>query len=317
MEKKLISALLINNANMKYCNKVTPDMFTDVTCRDIFSYFLQSYQLGLEVNIIDVQQNLQSDLMSAKEIGAFLKELISQDVLGPAEIKSVVKSIVAKYKAKELYNICSKASYQPKDIHSTLVEINKATEEMLKDEKHKGTSLSNIADRFKDYYGKEHYTGLRTGLYELDEVLIGLMGGDLTVLAARPAVGKSALSTQILEHVASKGKRVGYFNLEMTEQQIFERILARRSKIHLTRIRKAISFMPEEQEAYTKAVEVLTEMKNLVIFSGSYTATEIKSLCKNQNFDLVVVDYLQIVKPDKSYGNRVSEVGDISKHLSH
>ena len=73
--------------------------------------------------------------------------------------------------------------------------------------------------------------------------------------------------------------------------------------------------MEDERTAYAKAIDKVESMKGLYIFSGSYTTTEMKTLCKNMDFDLVVIDYLQLIKTDHSYGNRVAEVGEISKGI--
>lgn len=313
-EQKLIGDLLIDpKCITKIYHELKPEMFEDAMCQMAFKKVIQSYDLGIEVNPVDLSIIMEGDF-NAADIQSFLKTCVAQ-AMGIAEIKSCAKAVINAYKSREIQKTFNESSFLQKDIDRTLADIKTRIEELEGNKKKQGRSVLDIAEEFKDYYGKEHEQGIKTHIYPLDEILNGLNKGDVTVLGARPAVGKSALATQILSDVAIKNKRVGYFNLEMTDQQIYERTLSRFSGISLVRLKKAISFMPEEQKQYNEAKEKMQGLKDLIIFSGSYTANEMKSLCKNQDFDLIVIDYLQLVKPDKNYGNRVAEVGDISKTI--
>lgn len=315
MEIKIISSLLTDNSFMKhYYGRVKPEMFEIPVCREAYTQCLRLYDLNQPINVTELKKSLQGSLED-DVINELFMRCMGESIYSGTECKSLEKAISDRFKATQLKSLCNSLSFLPKDVNEAIRTLNKATEDMLKGTETKGKTLSVITDRYKDYYGHEHELGIRTGLYELDEILNGLGKGDVTVLGARPAVGKSALATQILVDVADKGKRVGYFNLEMTDQQIFERVISRYSGIGLLRLRKAMNFMTEERQKYDKAIEKVSNNKNLVIFSGSYTPNEMKMLCKNQGFDLIVIDYLQLVKADKTYGNRVAEVGDISKSI--
>lgn len=207
------------------------------------------------------------------------------------------------------------ASLMPRDIENTIPDIINRLTELNANTKEKAHSISEIDKRVGGNYFVEHDNGIRTGFYELDEILLGLNKGDVTVLGARPACGKSVFALNIALNVSEKGKRVAFFNLEMTDAQMYERILCHYSEIGLTRIRKAISYLNDEKPKIDKAREKITKNKNLIIYTGSFTAGEIKNKCNNQNFDLIIIDYLQLVKADRNYGNRVAEVGDISKTI--
>ena len=315
MEIKIISSLLTDSSFMKYYyGKVQPEMFEIPVCREAYTQCLRLYDFNQPINLVELKKNMQGTA-DEDDINELFKRCLNESIYSSSEAKSCQKAICDRFKATQLKSLCNSLSFLPKDVNEAIRTLNKATEDMLKGFETRGSQLSEITAKYESYYGHEHEQGIRTGLYELDEILNGLGKGDVTVLGARPAVGKSALVTQILMNVADKGKRVGYFNLEMTDQQIFERIIARYSGIGLLRLRKAVTFMTEEKKNYDKAIEKVKNNKNLVIFSGSYTPNEMKMLCKNQGFDLIVIDYLQLVKADKAYGNRVAEVGDISKSI--
>lgn len=312
MELKIIGSLLTDSDYMKYYyGKVKPEMFTNPLCREAYIQCLRLYDLNQPINITEIKKALEGTADN-ESILNLIKGCVAETIYSGAEARSCQKAICDRYKATCLRNMCNNLSFLPKDINTTIRELNKATEDMLKGSQTKGISLADVTKQYKDYYGHEHPLGIKTGLYEVDELLVGLDKGDVTVIGARPAVGKSALVTQILMNVADKGHRVGYFNLEMTDKQILERIISRYSGIDLLRLRKAKNFMTEEKAKYNTAIEKIENNKNLILFSGSYTVGEMKFLCKNQGFDLIVIDYLQLVKAEKTYGSREAEIGDIS-----
>ena len=155
---------------------------------------------------------------------------------------------------------------------------------------------------------------MKTGFYRLDDCLGGLEGGDITVVAARPGVGKSAIVAQIIENMARKGYNTCYYNMEMNNSQIYERFVSRMSKIGLTRIRRAKSFLGGEKEAFDKANDEL-ENYPITIDDQTNAVEEIRVQCRHQRYDVIVVDYLQLVRCKRKFNNRASEVGEVSKQF--
>lgn len=116
----------------------------------------------------------------------------------------------------------------------------------------------------------------------------------------------------MIGQMAAKGYRIGYFNLEMNESQVYERFVSRLAELSLTRVRRAKSFLGGEKEAFNKANEEMSGY-DVIISTGSKSIGEIKAESRHQMFDAIVIDYLQLIKSDRYYGNRASEVGQISK----
>ena len=96
----------------------------------------------------------------------------------------------------------------------------------------------------------------------LDDIIGGLENGDVIVIGARPAVGKSAFVTQIALHLAGNKKKVAFYNLEMSEKQVYERLVSAVSGIGLTRIRRAHSFLGDEKERFDRAENQFNSYKN-------------------------------------------------------
>ena len=136
----------------------------------------------------------------------------------------------------------------------------------------------------------------------------------MIVIGARPGVGKSAFTSQIILEMAKAGKRIGFYNLEMSEKQVYERLLSNQSGIRLNRIRRAIQFLGDERERFERANKTLGKM-DILISSGTKSVSEIRNECRHQELDCIIIDYLQLVRADTRYQSRASEVGAISKAI--
>jgi replicative DNA helicase len=164
--------------------------------------------------------------------------------------------------------------------------------------------------------------GLLTGLYGLDEKLCGLNPSDLIIVAARPAMGKTAFVTTIALNAALSGKRVAFFSLEMPQKQIVLRLLSMLAKIPLQEIRSA-KFEGNPWKYITAALDQISSIdRSFQIFdTAAITVNHVRSKCRqmamNGGLDLVVVDYLQLMRSPstKKNDNREREVAEISGGL--
>ncbi|MGH6662805.1 MAG: replicative DNA helicase, partial [Rhodospirillales bacterium] len=158
--------------------------------------------------------------------------------------------------------------------------------------------------------------GLPTGLHDLDRMTGGLMPSDLVVVAARPGMGKTALAGTFAKAAAVRGKRVGFFSLEMSERQMLMRLLAMESGIAASEMRTG-----EVTNAQMSAIESAAQsVAALPIMLDGQTGIPVSAIrhrarrMKRQgSLDLVIVDYLQLIDPGNRYqGQRVNEVAQIS-----
>ena len=166
---------------------------------------------------------------------------------------------------------------------------------------------------------KEMVTGVATGYERLDELTSGLQAGDMVVLAARPSMGKTALALNIAQHVAtSAGRTVGVFSLEMSKEQLFLRMLCAQARVDAHRLRTG-RLGKDEWTRLTLAFGELTDAKifiddtpSLSIFEMRAKSRRLKAEC---GLDLLIVDYLQLLRGRSRYENRTQEVSDISRSL--
>lgn len=185
--------------------------------------------------------------------------------------------------------------------------------------------LTDAFDRIDDLHkNKGKLRGMPTGFFQLDNLLAGLQKSDLIILAARPSVGKTSLALDIVRHIATKIKApVGMFSLEMSKEQLVDRMLCSQAGIDLWRMRTGrLSDRPEDDDfpRIGHAIGVLSEAPIYIDDSGSLNILQLRTkarrLQSEHGLGLLVIDYLQLM--DSISGktdNRVQEVAEISRGL--
>ena len=162
-------------------------------------------------------------------------------------------------------------------------------------------------------------TGLETGLKAVDRALDGLQRSDLIIVAGRPGMGKTGFLIGIAKHVGLALKRnVAFFTLEMSAEQLIQRMIAQETNIDSQKLRSAKLSDNEAQEV-VHALGVLSESRIFVDDTPAITPLQMRTKCRRMQMeiglDLVVVDYLQLMSGDTRTDNRVQEVSYISRYL--
>lgn len=162
-------------------------------------------------------------------------------------------------------------------------------------------------------------TGLETGLKAVDKALDGLQRSDLIIVAGRPGMGKTGFMIGIAKHVGLALKRnVAFFTLEMSAEQLIQRMVAQETNIDSQKLRSAKLSDPEAQEV-VHALGVLSESRIFVDDTPAITPLQMRTKCRRMQMelglDLVIVDYLQLMSGDTRTDNRVQEVSYISRYL--
>ncbi len=311
-EQALIGALMINPAAVKDCGDLRADMFTDELNGRLYLEYVRASDWGQTANPVTIASHLPD--VSKEELTHRFSEYMDASVTSAAA-GQYARAIIAAYKAREASRVINAVTFQPGGIERQIGQVVNDLEAVRGSERTSAKSLAQIVDAVSPgYFTDQERPRLYTGFPKLDECLGGMEGGDVVVIGARPAVGKSALVTQIIMNMGKAGKRVLLYNLEMREQQVYERMVSRLSGIHLGRVRRGKSFLGDEKDRFTAANEGLKKL-DVWISSGAKTVSEIRSECRNMGADCIIIDYLQLVRADRHYSNRSSEVGDISKSI--
>ena len=168
---------------------------------------------------------------------------------------------------------------------------------------------------------KGEITGLSTGWYDLDKLTTGLHPNEFIIIAARPAMGKTAFALNLATHVAmNQDKAVAVFNLEMSAEQLAMRILSSLGQLEGFKLRTG-NLMNNDWKRINEAVSQLSTTNLVIDDTPGITIGEIRAKCRRlasseKGLALVVIDYLQLISGGKNYGsNRQQEVSDISRSL--
>lgn len=164
-----------------------------------------------------------------------------------------------------------------------------------------------------------HLSHVFTGFAGLDEILDGLQRSDMIVLAARTSLGKSSLALNIARNAAvDQGARVAIFSLEMSKEQLVQRLLASESKVDLQRVKMG-HYSAAQEKAVLDAAGVLSEAPIYIDDSPLLRVVEMRSKARrlyyDRGIDLIVVDYLQLIRGDTRTENKVQEISEISRSL--
>ena len=192
------------------------------------------------------------------------------------------------------------------------------------------TPISTVLENVKNIMianrnRSDEITGLSTGFNNLDEITLGLQKDNLIILAARPAMGKSAFAMNIAVQAAQKNKKengepisVAVFSLEMSQEQIAQRMTASQAHVNLTNIQRG-SLNQKEMLLIEGANDDLSNLNLYFCDQGALTIADIRAKCRKQQqtsgLDLVVIDYLQLINGSGRSSSRQDEVSNISRSL--
>jgi replicative DNA helicase len=177
--------------------------------------------------------------------------------------------------------------------------------------------LGKIAGDVYDMIEEKSRRGIETDFYDLDDMLNGLQNGEMLIVAARPSMGKTAFAMNVVEQVAARQLGVGVFSLEMSKQQLAQRMMCSRARVDQQRVRKG----QLSNQEYQSLAQAVLQMKKFPIFvddSPSLTVLEFRTKARRLKFEkdirLIVIDYLQLMDnpgPD----SRQQQISEISRGI--
>ncbi len=181
-------------------------------------------------------------------------------------------------------------------------------------------ALSEYYDRIDQLSGRdEDVYGVPTGFIDLDRLLMGLQPSDFIIIAGRPGMGKTAFMLSAAKNAAQTHKKhVAIFSLEMSNEQLVQRLIAQETGIDSQRLRTG-KLEEDEWPIFTHAIEVLSDTRVFLDDTPALTPLQLRTKCRRLHLeyglDLIIVDYLQLMSAGPRVENRVQEVSYISRNL--
>lgn len=334
-EQSLLGCLLIDKDSIiKVVDSIMPDDFYKDSHKLIYETIRELYGNQDPIDVITLANRLEEKKQLTKIGGRAQLAQLSNAVATSANITYYATIIQRKATLRRLQQAAGEIMQLSFDEAEEVDTILDATEQKIFGVSRKylknaflpiDNLLSAAFDRIDELHKKGgKIRGLPTGFNDLDTLLAGLQKSDLIILAARPSVGKTSFALDIARQVAVKTKEgVGIFSLEMSKEQLVDRLLCSQANVSLWKMRTGNLSDKEEDNDFAKISEAMGRLAEAPIYiddSSSLSIMEIRAktrrLQMEKGLGLVIVDYLQLMEGKGKYGdNRVQEIAEISRGL--
>ncbi len=328
-EQSVLGSILLDSDCLARVMDILPsgEFFHLSVHREIYSTMLELFTLSKPVDLITILDRLKGKKdITDGDTKSYLMQL-AEIVPSISRVEEYARIVRDKYLTRSLIvasrEIIDDAGH-PVDEVSKLIDSAEQRIFDIRDGK-STKGLEPISDVILETFDRldmlnsdesELYKGIPTGIGLLDNVITGLNRSDLILLAARPGMGKTSFALNIAKHVAMKCKRkVAFFSLEMTKEQLASRLLSMEALISGTTLRTG-KLSSEEWVRLIEAGDVLSKSQIYLDDTPGITVPEIKAkLRRLKNVDLVLIDYLQLMSASRRIDNRVQEISEITRNL--
>ncbi len=329
-EEAVIGSVLINpEAYYDVAQFLLEDDFYIHRHRWIWQAFTRLHEKRQPVDFLTVSEELDN-MEQLDEIGgpAYLTALINNvpSSLHAEAYGRIVEETAIRRRMLQSANDIAKLAYQQDLAVGTVLDDAEKSVFGIS-ERRLTRDLQPIQQVLSDYYdridllanrGGETY-GVPTGFIDLDRLLGGLQPSDLLIIAGRPGMGKTGFLLSVAKNAAQTFKKhIAIFSLEMSNEQLVQRLIAQETGINSQRLRTG-QLGEDEWPLFTHAIEVMSDTHIYLDDTPAITPLQLRTKCRRLhlefNLDLVLVDYLQLMTGDSRVENRVQEVSYISRNL--
>lgn len=329
-EMAVLGSMLLNeNAISVSAELLDIDSFYKDQHKRIFEAMLDLYAANKAIDLITLTDELKRK-SSLEEVGgvSFLTALVNS-VPTAANISHYVSIVREKSILRSLINNSTKIVSMCYESEGNISEVVDNAQKLIfdiSDQKHKGSYI-HLKEIIKDsieaidklYQKKSHVTGIPTGYIDFDIKTAGLQPSDLIIVAGRPSMGKSALALGIAEYVGVMEKiPVAFFSLEMSKEQLVQRLLCTHAKVDAHKVRTGY-LSPSDWPRLTAAAGKLSESPIFIDDTPAISVMELRAkarrLKSHHDIQLIILDYLQLMRGSASIENRQQEISEISRSL--
>ncbi len=331
-ERSVLGAILIDSGAVNLVIEfLKPEHFYTLEHQLIFSAMLTLFEKQQPIDVVTIQDELKNT-DSLKKIGgkSYLSDLINT-VPTSAYVENYALIVKNHYVKRKLIDLSSrmveKAFDEKGDVKKLIDEAESEIFSLAQQHLHRDfielkEILAESFERLEDFVKKgSHLRGVPTGFKDLDNKLAGMQDSNLLILAARPGIGKTTFALNMALSVATKDKLpVGFFSLEMSKEELVDRLLVGQADIDAWRLKTG----KLSDDDYKKLTEAMGELSDAPIYIDDTPGasilemrTKARKLKVEKDIKLLVVDYLQLANAGRYYDSRVNEVSAISQGLKN
>lgn len=318
--------ICINNASVldKVIENLTVKNFYLEKHKIIFNALVNLYTKNISIDTITITEELKKTKKLEDAGGIYYLAQITSSALEFRNVKEYIDIIKEKSNQREIIKLANNMILKATEGIETKEIINKAETKILSLQNVNTTNMQKIDETLvnvfetieRNYNAGGGITGIATGYKTLDKVLSGLNKKDFVVIAARPSMGKTAFALNIAYNIATENN-VAIFSLEMSNEQLVQRVLANASCVELEKIKNG-NLTEKEWEKVTLFSTKVAEKKITIDDSGTCTVNDIRAKCKRikatKGLDVIVIDYLQLMSGNGGE-SRQQDVTEISRGL--
>lgn len=333
MEEVVLGSIMLDkDALADIIDMLSPDSFYKPQNQAIFSAIRDLYSKSQPVDIITVCQQLRTSDKLDFVGGPYYISQLTMRVGSTANVEHYARIVAEKHLARELIRASTQtinlAYDSSNDVFDLIDNAEKGlfdiTAQNLRRSYDNMANLTAAAVRQLEHLSKQGggLVGVPSGFSGLDRLTAGWQKSDLIILAARPAMGKTAFMLNLARSAAKNGKAVGVFSLEMSSLQLVNRIITAETGISSEKLRRG-NLRMEEWLKLTDGIDVIADMPIFMDDTPAINIFELRAKCRRlkmqRNVELIIIDYLQLMSGDaqtkKSGGNREQEISTISRSL--
>lgn len=331
-EKAILGSIMIRPSSVyEISDMITPDMFYAEKHKIIYREMMELSSKNEPIDLVTVGECLDKKKL-LESIGgrSYLSEVVGT-VPASTNIKYYAEIVLNKYLARAVIEaadgICE-LGFQEGSMH--IDEILDAAEKRIFSVTNapKNQKFTNIKNALSETWetlerlanSKDELRGVPTGFRDLDNLTAGFQNSDLIILAARPSMGKTTLALDIARKAAVENKiPVGIFSLEMSSQQLVQRMLSAQSHVDAWNIRTGKGLHERDFEMISSSLDILSKAPIYIDDQAGNNITKMRAAARRLKAEyglgLIVVDYLQLMTTNKNYDSMVNQVTEISRSL--
>lgn len=307
---------------------VKPDYFYLPQHRTIYTIMQEIDTLGGKIDPLIVLEKLKNEKVYDDANGKQYLLQLSQLVPSTENVEAYSKIIREKYYIRSLINVSKSIIDEASSSNEQADILLESAEQKIYDIRQgrvtRGPAkigdiiVNEVYDKLQKLSSadKDQYKGFTTGFIDLDKAITGLNRSDLLIIGARPAMGKTSLALNLARNTAMMGKKkVLFFSLEMTKEQLAQRVLSTEARVESTKMRTG-NISADEWAKLATATSLLSNCELYFDDTSNMTVSEMKSRIRRlRDVDAVFVDYLQLMKSGSRVESRVQEVSEITRNL--
>ncbi|MEZ4210456.1 MAG: replicative DNA helicase [Patescibacteria group bacterium] len=329
-EKSLLAALLLDkDAIGKVVDIVRPEDFYDDRHGLVYGAMVGLYNSHKPIDVVTVTDVLDSEGNLDKAGGPSKVAALTTGTLSSAHAAQYAEIVANKATLRRLISAANTITELGFSTEVKLDEALDRAEQTLFNvsRKHLKNPFVEVKDVLSDAFERIDYLhenrgeirGIPTGFVDLDKMLYGLQASDLVIVAARPSMGKTSLVLNMALNASKKGHyRVGVFSLEMSKEQLIDRLLSMESGIDSWKLRTG-NLTPDDFNKLSDAMSVLADTPIYIDDSAFVNVMEVRTKARRlkaeKGLDLLILDHLQLMEGTGSKESRVQEMSEISRSL--